>query len=77
MRFAGRDLLVSAVLGLAAGVWCATYGKVDPPMCFGCRGPIPNPHIAWGWTIGTALVITAIAAAGLARRRHNVSSDQP
>jgi hypothetical protein len=72
MRFAKRDLMLAAALGLAAGIWCATYGQIDPPICHGPKGSCPlKGHTAWGWTIGAALVVAAMVACALGRRRRN------
>jgi len=72
MRPLARELVVGAGAGLAVGVWLATHDKVDPPLCYGCRGPVAVAHVAWGWTIGAAVVValaTALCAGALRGRR--------
>jgi hypothetical protein len=58
VRKSRLHLLGSTSAGLAAGIWCATYGKIDPPVCSMC--PVAPPHVAWGWTL-----VAAVAVAGV------------
>jgi hypothetical protein len=62
VRVAKPDLFLALVLGMAASVWCATYGKVPAMICQGPTSNCPKAHVAWGWTIGVGVGVAALAA---------------